>query len=88
MGFEFPPRVALFLHGIQGVVSGGSRGVPWVPRNPTFCRFAGMRRWPRARAQVQSKTFWTAEPPPFKILDLPLVVLDVVESFDYALALH
>ena len=27
-------------------------------------------------------------PPPFKILDLPLVVLDVVESFDYALALH
>ena len=30
--------------------SGRSRGVPWVPRNPLFCRFARMCRWPRARA--------------------------------------
>jgi hypothetical protein len=30
--------------------SGGSRGVPWVPRNPTFYRFVCMRRQPRLRA--------------------------------------
>ena len=30
---------------------------------PFLCRFARMRRRPRARARAQSKTFWTAEPP-------------------------
>ena len=44
-------------------ISGGSRGVPWVPRNPPFCRFVRMRRRPHWHARAQSKTFWTVEPP-------------------------
>ena len=43
--------------------SGGSRGVPWVPQNSPFYRFARMRRRPRACARAQSKHSWTAEPP-------------------------
>ena len=47
----------------DSLISDRSRGVPWVPRNPPFCRFACMRRRPRARSRAQSKTFWTAVPP-------------------------
>ena len=60
------PLVSLLLYLLSVYTSGGSRGVPRVPRNPHFCRFARMRRRPRAHARAQSKTFWTAEPPPFQ----------------------
>ena len=60
---EKGPLVSLLLHLLSVYTSGGSRGVPWVPRNPHFCRFAHMRRRPRAHPRAQSKTFWTAEPP-------------------------
>ena len=48
------------MYGTRSVADpGGSLG----SAEPLFCRSARMRRRPRARARVQSKTFWTAEPP-------------------------
>ena len=70
--YTSPPCVFTLVNCITITNSGGSRGVPWVPRNPPFCRFACMRRRPRAHTRAQLKTFKTAEPHPFKILDPPL----------------